>query len=712
VVRAGGKTLVPQGAAKGGVFAVVPGVPMPGAWWEWEGGLKLTLRVMAAEGGESWAEYALENAGEESAEGTLCWVMRPLAIPPPEAGGGVAPVTHVKAGTGTGADGASWQEMRVNGAALFAARGERFEFSAAAGKGGDAAGLATGAVAGGKNVRDPGGLAGAAWTWGFALGAGETARAVVVAAPWPPKRGEKRSWPADPEGRFEDVWKERAWAWQVAGDGYAPQVERPGRPALARAQLSWVLGLHGEAETPEEALWRLETLLCAGRFDEARAMAGRWLERARETLALEEGEEELNSRSIAADRERATLSPEVCGQFLVGVMETWRFAGDNAFLEAAYPVMRRMMLDVAALTEAQFQPSAWGRVWRWLRPWRVKPPEVGPAFGLVADRAAGEGGEAVHQIAAQLWALAGWKELRRAAEKMGYEEDAAWAESQYAALREAVRRAVGYATIGALHPRIPASVEAGDGPGGAAAAGILFWPCGEGDLFPAAMVQNTLDGVYDRFLRWSAPDKGPGAVEGGAGGGLAWLSDVRYLTSMSRMGHADYAREELFDLCDRCDPAEWGALPAFTRARPGAGGGAAAAWRPDRQTAALFFLAMRQMIVCEDGEKLQLLCGIPPEWLQQGEGFKVAAAPTAWGALDLEAALGRRTFRVKIGGTARPPEGFRLWWPLGEPPERVMLDRTPVAKGSWDVLGIDLPAGFEGTLEAFFEEDIPGPREP
>jgi len=702
-----GRVLAPRGAAESATGTAEPGVPMPTAEWTWEGGLKLSIRVMAAEDGGSWAEYVWENAGEEPAEGRLGWLLRPLRIPPPEAGGGLAPIAHVKPAAAAGADGAEWREIRVNGAPLLGAPGTNLAFAAAASVDGGPSGLASGAAAGtARAVRDRKGLAEALWTRPFRLAPGEKVRTVLAQGPWPPKRGEKREWPADPAGRFDAEWRERAWAWKLACEGYAPSIERPARTDLARAQLAWVLGARSGAESPEEALWRLETMLCAGRLDKALGVVSNWIARAEEALDMD-GAEEVGSRRMAADRERATLSPEVCGQFVFGVMETWRFAGDDDFLEGAYPVLRRAMLDMAALTEAMpAPPSALRRFWLWLRPWRRKPPEVGPSFGLVADRAAGAGGEAVHPTTAQLWALLGWKELRRAAKRLGFEEDAAWADSQYRALREAFRRAVGYATRESVHPRIPPSIESPDGPGGTAAAAILFWPCGEGDLLPAAMVQNTLDTVYARYLRWIAPREGPGAGEKTMPA-AAWIGDVRYLTSFSRMGHADYAREMLFTYADLCEPHAWGALPAVT-----GGEGMPAAWRPDVQTASLFYLAMRQLAVCEDGGRLHLLCGLPPEWVQQGRGFRVAGALTAWGALDVDAVLRRRLWRVKIGGTARPPDGFRLWWPLGERPERVLLNRTAARDDAFDLLGIDLPGDFSGTVEAFFAEDVPVPREP
>ncbi|MBR6021141.1 MAG: hypothetical protein IK066_01830, partial [Kiritimatiellae bacterium] len=139
-----------------------------------------------------------------------------------------------------------------------------------------------------------------------------------------------------------------------------------------------------------------------------------------------------------------------------------------------------------------------------------------------------------------------------------------------------------------------------------------------------------------------------------------------------------------------------------------AAGGIRESAQPDVRTASALYAALRQAAVCEEGGRLHLLCGAPPEWLRGEDGFSVKGASTAWGKLDLRARERGKLFRAEIGGEAAPPDGYRLWWPRGEAPERVLAARR--ATKEFGMLYIDLPGDFKGTVEGFYAEDAPGLR--
>ena len=131
---------------------------------------------------------------------------------------------------------------------------------------------------------------------------------------------------------------------------------------------------------------------------------------------------------------------------------------------------------------------------------------------------------------------------------------------------------------------------------------------------------------------------------------------------------------------------------------------------PDVRAAAAYFTAVRGLAARESGKRLELFCGAPAEWLQHGEGFEVFGMPTAFGPLDLQGYWHRDRFVVKIGGGARPPEGFRIWWPRQVAPERVLANGSHLK--TFDATGASLPHDFSGTVEVFFPFLAPWPRDP
>lgn len=84
--------------------------------------------------------------------------------------------------------------------------------------------------------------------------------------------------------------------------------------------------------------------------------------------------------------------------------------------------------------------------------------------------------------------------------------------------------------------------------------------------------------------------------------------------------------------------------------------------------------------------------------------------PTAFGPLDLSGFWKGNRLSVDIGGGARPPEGYRLWWPRQIKPERVLANGQHLKE--FDAVGATLPHDFQGQVEAFFPFKAPWPREP
>ena len=131
---------------------------------------------------------------------------------------------------------------------------------------------------------------------------------------------------------------------------------------------------------------------------------------------------------------------------------------------------------------------------------------------------------------------------------------------------------------------------------------------------------------------------------------------------------------------------------------------------PDIRSAAAYFTAVRALAAREAGKRLDLFCGAPAEWLQHGDGFQVYGMPTEFGPLDLSGHWAENRFVVEIGGVARPPEGYRLWWPRQIAPERLLANGENLK--TFDERGAQLPHDFKGTVEAIFPFRAPWPRDP
>ncbi|MBQ9345189.1 MAG: discoidin domain-containing protein [Kiritimatiellae bacterium] len=399
-------------------------------------------------------------------------------------------------------------------------------------------------------------------------------------------------------------------------------------------------------------------------------------------------------------------------QLVFACMEFFRFTHDTTFLRAAYPSMRAAMAYLQGLHEAVIPrpPSRLRRLFS-------SPPDPTPAFGLLP---ASPSDPDRHPYVHAFWALLGWKELRAAATTLGLDEDAAWADSHYQALRGLLQHSFDLLFQDYPPGRLRlllASPDPGAPPSPYDAA-LLVWPVCEPDLLPRHVLLSTLALGYEPFLRAVplAPLERPGAVTATADAATAApaplsrpprlsLEAIRLLLPLSLSGRADYAREILFTLTDALTPAPWGALPMAYPPGPSP--------MPYPRAAALYALAVRQILLHEDPatQVLHLLPGCPPDWLQLGDGLSLPSAPTAYGPVSLAASIRGRHFRLTFSGSASPPGGYRLWWPRQLKPLRVRLNSAELAPDAYDELGISLPPSFSGSLVATYDDDFPSSRD-
>ncbi|HAL92474.1 MAG TPA: hypothetical protein DCM68_05550 [Verrucomicrobia bacterium] len=678
------------------------GAPMPETTWRLPSGLSLRIRALARSGvspATTWVQYELANDSGLVQTGRLCWVVRPVRLPPPWAGGGLDPIFKIRAETAP--DG--WQEIQVNDATLFAVPEAEWSFGAAEFNAGDVVEyFLRGETPPVRSAVDDNGLASAAWWLDFALEAGEKKRWVVAAqAQEPGGAGPRRS--ARPGGGAEAVadafdreWVDASWAWRTETSRCFPKVARPDAMDCLRTQVGWLLAVRGgggAGEDLDSMAARVAALLRAGQA----AAAREWIE---QVAAGVQTDGRVPAVYRADGSPAPILGPEgrhaSQGQFAFMVMEYYRFTQDATFLHAMYPKLTNALGYLQGL-RADLEKTEW----------RLPDKERFVLEGLLPVSGARPGSpRPVHLYSDHYWSLLGWKEMMAAASRLGLLQEAAWANEQYHALRSAVRHSLRERMDRMEAAWIPASAEEDRFDG--ASVALLFWPCEEVDLEPAGQgtarlvepheLQSSLDAFYGDFL---------GRLQPGWDGAIP-SDESQLLVPLASMGRGDYAREVLYALLDRRHPRGWHVWPmAMGRdpRQPGVGGS-----MPDIRSAAAYFIGVRGLAARETGKRLDLFSGAPAEWLQHGEGFRALDMPTAFGPLDLHGYWSQNKFTVEIGGAARPPEGYRLWWPRFIAPERVLANGKHMT--DFDAQGATIPHDFKGTVEAVFPYMAPWPRDP
>ena len=692
LIASGGETWSGHQAAEREYRLGGDGAPMPETIWKLAAGLALRIRALAKSGTEpatTWVQYELANESIMAQTGRLVCVVRPVRLSPTTARSGLAPIHKIRAAEMD----AGGQELRVNDEPLFAVADAALPFGAAEFAEGDVAEFfRRGETPPAHSALDEDGLASGAWWLDFALEPGEKTNLVVVANAQAEAGPVVRrfAWPALEEGAekmsaaFDREWVDAAWAWRDETSRYYPKIARMDAIDCLRAQTGWLLAVQGEdGEDAESIALRVAALLRGGQADAARE----WIERVAAGIQTNGRVPLRFARDGAPIPAPAGLEgPASQGAFAFMAMEYYRFTQDAAFLHQEYPLMKRALAYLQEL-RAELEQTEW----------RLPEEERYLLEGLLPPSAARSGnGKPAHRFADHYWALLGWKEVRAAASLLGLDADAGWAHEQYRALKSSVRRAL-RARMDLMDAAwIPAAAE--DSRLDIGSVALMFWPCEETDLAEPHELQSSLDAFYDGFLQRMQPDWT----------GIVPSDEAALLVPLAAMGRGDYAREVLYALLDRRQPAGWN---TWANAR---GSDLRQAGQigdmPDIRAAASYFIGVRGIAARETGNRLDLFSGAPAEWLQYGDGFRAYGMPTAFGPLDLSGYWHKKTFTVEIGGGAQPPEGYRIWWPRQVAPERVLANGERLEKV--DALGADLPHDFQGTVEAFFPYSAPWPRDP
>jgi hypothetical protein len=320
---------------------------------------------------------------------------------------------------------------------------------------------------------------------------------------------------------------------------------------------------------------------------------------------------------------------------------------------------------------------------------RALPPEH-PAYRLlpVSFADGGLAGERPEYTTA-LWTLVGLRTIAAAARRLGYAEDAARFEDAYANLMDDFRASAARSMCALpdgsayLPMCLPGS---GDHHTVANFAGApppwrriqpetatwayaqAVWP---GELFAPddPLVQGLL-----HLLDLRDDEEGIPATTGWLPYRALWnYAASFYAHAWLYAGRPDKAVDYLYAFANHATPTRvWREEQSLTSTRNGQYVGD----MPHNWGSAEFIRLVRHLLVFERGETLELLPGLPAEWLVPGKRVYLERTPTRFGPVTLELTLdegGRGEVRLRRDvRPARVPEAVRLVLPAGA--ESVTLD--------------------------------------
>ena len=110
------------------------------------------------------------------------------------------------------------------------------------------------------------------------------------------------------------------------------------------------------------------------------------------------------------------------------------------------------------------------------------------------------------------------------------------------------------------------------------------------------------------------------------------------------------------------------------------------------------WLLLRDSLLFEDGDRLVLFAGLPPQWLQGKEPLAVENAPTWFGAVSVTYAATAGGAKLSLGGAASPPGGLVLRLPPSLEASTILGGKRLVQDANGDLV---LPPGTKQAAIAF-----------
>ncbi|MDY7040235.1 MAG: hypothetical protein SVX38_05165 [Chloroflexota bacterium] len=362
------------------------------------------------------------------------------------------------------------------------------------------------------------------------------------------------------------------------------------------------------------------------------------------------------------------------GQAIFLVTSYHRYTGDEDTLREWYPALRAAARFIVEL--------------------RASHTDVeGPARGLLPPSKSAEdiGPPDWHHYWDNFWAVAGLEEAAYAARELGEADDAIWMQAEADSLREAILASI-ESVMGPEPAYIPSAVENVQGSAMARGNVPALWPV---EVLPREMSLLARSFEY-YYQHWIAPYEGGFLHREGqfwTYGGLE-LAHV-YL----RLGRMDVLHQILaWTLSHQTLPGTFAWAEQVSPANGSFSGGD----MPHAWAAASYATLVREMLISERGDALELFTGVPDWWFGDGQVIALENAPTHFGVLDLRTestveqtdAGWHGTLTLALSG-ATPPDGFR--WRLLRTPAIVDGPPGTMVDDGWLVV-----PGEEGTIRLTF----------
>jgi hypothetical protein len=344
------------------------------------------------------------------------------------------------------------------------------------------------------------------------------------------------------------------------------------------------------------------------------------------------------------------------GEFIFLVSELYRYAHDDALLEAMWPRVEAAAGYMEALRQSERHAAN-------------TTPERRAFYGLLPASISHEGywKKPMHSYWDDFWALKGYKEAVAIADALGHAEAAARLARQRDEFRQDLYASLAAATAAHGIAYLPGCAELGDFD--ATSTTIALDPVGEQAQLPQDLLHTTFERYWQFFV-----ERRDGKVP--------WDDytpyELRIVGTFVRLGWRQRAHELLdFFVADRRPPGwnQWAEVVGREPRQPRFVGDMPHGWvASDFIRSALDLFAYERDV----DSALVLAAGLPPQWLE-GEGVAVENLRTPYGLLSytLQSRGGR--LRLTVAAGLRPPPGGLVFaWPAAEPPGPARLNGQPV----------------------------------
>lgn len=665
-------------------------MPMPAVEWQPQPGLSLRSEAFTVEQNGApvtLLRHRLRNTGEAPVRGSLALVTRPMQISPPWQNGGLSPIHRIAVED---------DRVRVNGRVLLHSL-SRPDAGAAAAFGPHGQGEITAAVANGplpatRSVSDDDGLAAAALQYRVDLQPGEQ-RDIVLAFALGSARIDAQAKhlpdsPAldrtallgdarDPGQAFDRLADEVARQWQSRLGKIGLSLPDASLVDMLRAQAAYMLiNQSGHAMQPgprnynrsfiRDGSATAAILLRMGMNETARDYLRWYAEHAVHENGLVSPI--LNDDGSVNTGFGSDLEHDSQGQFVWLVAEIARLDGGSDSVREYQDKVKRSLRFLQELRE------------RTLVPGYLADREAPERFrGIIAPSISHEGYPVpTHSYWDDYWALKGWHDGAWLLAQWGDAEGAAWAREQYAALRASVSASLRATMQWKGIDFIPASADLGESDPTSVSIGID--PAGQQDVMP----KQALDTTFARYLADVRKRDEPDAL-------YAYTPyEIRNVLTYVHLDQPAQANELLKRFLGHRRPAPWQVLAEviYSDLRHAIYLGD----MPHTWIGAEYARSLFGMLMYEADDRLVLLPGTPPEWLQ-GDGLSVDGLPTAYGRLQMQARRQGDEMRVTLGDGLRADTRVELKWPGRTAPKRVMVDGRTIR--DFDAEGLRLKAPFK-----------------